>query len=59
MPVTKEQDIKIEYLENSGARFNPETGKLVWDFNLKSKDSKKLTFSYEVKSPKDKALSSL
>ena len=59
MPVTKEQDIKIEYLENSGARFNTETGKLVWDFNLKPKDSKKLTFSYEVKSPKDKALSSL
>ena len=59
MPVTKEQDIKIEYLENSGARFNSETGKLIWDFNLKSKDSKKLTFSYEVKSPKDKALSSL
>lgn len=59
MPVTKEQDIKIEYLENSGARFNTETGKLVWDFNLKSKDSKKLTFSYEVKSPKDRALSSL
>jgi uncharacterized protein (TIGR02231 family) len=59
MPVTKEQDIKIEYLENSGARFNMETGKLVWDFNLKPKDSKKLTFSYEVKSPKDKSLSSL
>ena len=59
MPVTKEQDIKIEYLENSGARFNTETGKLVWDFNLKPKDSKKLTFSYEVKSPKDKSLSSL
>lgn len=59
MPVTKEQDIKIEYLENSGARFNTETGKLIWDFNLKSKDSKKLTFSYEVKSPKDRALSSL
>lgn len=59
MPVTKEQDIKIEYLENSGARFNTETGRLVWDFNLKPKDSKKLTFSYEVKSPKDKSLSSL
>jgi uncharacterized protein (TIGR02231 family) len=59
MPVTKEQDIKIEYLENSGARFNTETGKLVWDFNLKPKDTKRLTFSYEVKSPKDRALSSL
>ena len=59
IPVTKEQDIKIEYLENSGARFNTETGKLVWDVNVKSKDSKKVTFSYEVKSPKDKTLSSL
>ncbi|MBL7813870.1 MAG: mucoidy inhibitor MuiA family protein [Saprospiraceae bacterium] len=59
MPVTKEQDIKIEYLENSGARFNTETGKLVWDFTLKPKDTKKLTFSYEIKSPKDKSLSSL
>lgn len=59
MPVTKEQDIKIEYLEDSGARFNTETGKLVWDFNLKPKDNKKLTFSFEIKSPKDKALSAL
>ncbi len=59
MPVTKETDIKIEYLEDSGAKFNPETGKLIWDFTLKPKDSKKLTFSFEVKSPKDKALSAL
>jgi uncharacterized protein (TIGR02231 family) len=59
MPVTKEQDIKIEYLENSGARFNPETGKLIWDLNLKPKDTKKLSFGYEVKSPKDKALNNL
>jgi uncharacterized protein (TIGR02231 family) len=59
MPVTKENDIKIDYLEDSGARFNPETGKLVWDFTLKPRDNRKLTFSYEVKSPKDKALSAL
>lgn len=59
MPVTKEQDIKIEYLEDSNARFNTETGKLVWDFNLKPKDNKKLTFSFEIKSPKEKALSAL
>lgn len=59
MPVTKETDIKIDYLEDSGARFNPETGKLVWDFTLKPKDNKKLTFSFEIKSPKEKALSAL
>jgi uncharacterized protein (TIGR02231 family) len=59
MPVTKETDIKIEYLEDSNARFNTETGKLVWDFSLKPKDNRKLTFSFEIKSPKDKALSAL
>jgi uncharacterized protein (TIGR02231 family) len=59
MPVTKEQDIKIEYTEDSGAKFNPETGKLLWDFNLKPKDNKRLVFSYEVKSPKSKQLSGI
>ena len=56
MPVTKEQDIKIEYTENSDAKFNTETGKLTWDLTLKPRDNKKLTFSFEVKSPKDKVL---
>ena len=59
MPVTKETDIKIDYLEDSGARFNLETGKLVWDFTLKPKDNRKLTFSFEIKSPKEKVLSAL
>jgi uncharacterized protein (TIGR02231 family) len=59
MPVTKETDIKIDYLEDSGARFNPETGKLVWDFTLKPRDNRKLTFSFEIKSPKEKALNAL
>ncbi len=57
MPVTKEPDIKIEYTENSNAtKFNPETGRLTWDLTIKSKDNKKLTFSYEVKHPKDKVV---
>lgn len=59
MPVTKETDIKIDYLEDSGAKFNTETGKLIWDFSLKPKDNKRLTFSFEIKSPKDKALGAL
>ena len=60
MPVTKEQDIKIDYTENSNAtKFNPETGKVTWDLNIKSKDSKKLIMSYEVKHPKDKVVTGL
>jgi uncharacterized protein (TIGR02231 family) len=59
LPVTKEQNIKIEYTENSDAKFNPETGKLLWDFNLKPRDSKRLIFSFEISSPKDKPLSNI
>jgi uncharacterized protein (TIGR02231 family) len=59
MPVTKEQDVKIEYTEESGAKFNPETGKLLWDFNLKPKDNKRLVFSFEVKAPKSKPLAGI
>jgi uncharacterized protein (TIGR02231 family) len=59
MPVTQNNDIKIEYLEKSDAKFNPETGKLIWDFKLSSRDNRKLTFSYEVKFAKDKPLSNL
>jgi uncharacterized protein (TIGR02231 family) len=59
MPVSKEPTIKIEYLENSDAKFNGETGKLLWDFNLKPRDAKKLVFSFEIKSPKDKPLSNI
>lgn len=60
MPVTKELDIKIEYTENSNAtKFNPETGKITWDLNIKPKDNKKLIFSYEVKHAKDKVVNNL
>jgi uncharacterized protein (TIGR02231 family) len=60
MPVTKELDIKIDYTENSNAtKFNPETGKLTWDLTVKPKDTKKITFSYEVKYAKDKVVNNL
>ena len=59
IPISRDNDIKIENLEDSSAKYNPETGKLTWDLNLKSKDAKRLIFSYEVKFPKDKSVSNL
>ncbi len=59
MPIAQDAAIKIDYLEYSKARFNPDTGKLIWDLKLDSKDSKKLLFSYEVKYPKDRVLRNL
>lgn len=56
MPVTKEPNIKIDYTDKGGAKFSENSGKLIWDVNLKPRDTKKLTFSYEIKYPKEKAI---
>ncbi len=47
-------DLKVNLLQSDQAEFNELTGKLVWKVKLGSKESKKLTFTYEVRYPKDK-----
>lgn len=59
MPVSTDPSIKITYEDYGKASFNPETGKLVWDFKLDPKESKKVSFTYEVKYPKDRLLANL
>jgi uncharacterized protein (TIGR02231 family) len=59
MPVSKVEDIKVEYTELSGGKMNTETGKTTWDVNVRAKDNRKITFSYEVKFDKDKQLTNL
>jgi hypothetical protein len=54
IPVTNDPNIKITLLSKDGAMYNELTGKLTWKINVKSKDVKKLVFSYEVRYPKDK-----
>ncbi len=59
MPVSADPSIKIAYEDYGKASFNPDTGKLVWDFKLDPKESKKMNFTYEVKYPKDRLLANL
>ena len=47
-------DIKVNLLQSDQAEFDEVTGKLIWKVKLSSKESKKLTFTYEVRYPKDK-----
>ena len=56
MPVTREAGIKIEYTDLGGAKFSENSGKLIWDLNLKPRETKKLSFSYDIKYPKEKIL---
>ena len=56
MPISNDAAIKIMPLENDDAKYNTETGKLIWDINLNGRDTKRLRFSYEVKYNKDKTV---
>lgn len=53
LPVTQNADIIIEPIDTDKANYNTVTGILNWEFDLKTKESKKIRFSYRVKHNKD------
>ncbi len=59
IPVSQTKDIVVTMIESSGGELDESTGIVNWKFNLKPKETKKITISYSVKSPKDKALAGL
>lgn len=59
IPVTQNSQIEVAVLDTSKAKFNEYNGKLVWEFDLKPNETKKVTFKYEVKYPKDQLISGL
>lgn len=56
-PLSANTDIEITLLEKDGAEINEETGKLTWNLSLKSNETKKIRMGYQIKSAKDKAVS--
>lgn len=54
IPVSADPAIKITLLDKDGAMYNDLSGKLTWKLKVKSKDVRKVVFSYEVRYPKDK-----
>ncbi|HUH25677.1 MAG TPA: DUF4139 domain-containing protein, partial [Flavobacterium sp.] len=57
MPISSNSDIEIILADKGGAKLDEEKGKLSWEVNLKSNETKKIRFGYQVKSAKDKNLS--
>ncbi|MEE0996622.1 MAG: DUF4139 domain-containing protein [Paludibacteraceae bacterium] len=49
-PVSTNEDIKVELLDNGGAAVDEKEGKLTWKLNLKPGEKRELKFSYSVKS---------
>jgi len=54
IPVSKQENITVNVSEISGAQLDDKTGKLVWRFDLKPGEERKVTISFSVKYPKDK-----
>lgn len=52
VPVAAIDDISVELLEKSGARFNQQTGDLLWELQLSPQAQQELFVEYEVKYPK-------
>lgn len=59
MPVSQNSQIEVTPLDAGGAAYNKTTGKLSWTWNLQPSETKKTTFKFEAKYPKDKQVSGL
>ncbi|MEO1449231.1 MAG: DUF4139 domain-containing protein [Bacteroidota bacterium] len=59
MPVSQNNDIEVKLEKSGGASVNQTFGSLTWNLDLKPGETRTLEFSYEVKYPKNKAVSGL
>lgn len=58
-PVSQNNQIEVKLNDTSGAEFNQTDGKLTWNLNVAPAESKSVTFSFDVKYPKDKSIGGL
>ncbi|MEK6783538.1 MAG: DUF4139 domain-containing protein [Bacteroidota bacterium] len=59
LPVSQNTQIEVISLDTGGANFTKDTGKLIWNLTLQPNETRKLSYKFEVKYPKDKQVSGL
>jgi uncharacterized protein (TIGR02231 family) len=59
LPVSKNTQIEVTPGDLAGAKHDANTGKLTWVLNLQPNETKKVSYKYEVKYPKDKRVTGL
>ena len=59
LPVSQNTQIEVTVLDAGGANFLKDTGKLNWNLIIQPNETRKLTYKFEVKYPKDKQVSGL
>lgn len=57
IPVSTDKEIEVKLLNNGNAAFDETTGKLTWKITLDAEQSQSVRFSFEVKYPKEKIIS--
>ena len=56
VPVSTIEEIEVTVQNDSGAKQDPETGEIKWEFELNPNDSKEFELKYSVKYPKHKKI---
>ncbi len=56
IPVSTNSDISVEVSELSGGKYNSQTGRVSWDFEIKPQETKQVIITWSVKYPKDKTI---
>lgn len=59
VPVSQDSQIEVTATDVGGAKYNKATGKLTWELDVSPNETKKVTFKFEVKYPKDRTIPSL
>jgi uncharacterized protein (TIGR02231 family) len=58
IPISNDITIKVQLMDAGNGNLDETTGQISWKLNLKSKEMKKIIFTYEVKSTAGKSLNS-
>jgi hypothetical protein len=57
IPVSQNpNEIKVTLIEANGAKLDETSGLLTWNLKIASKETKKISFTYEVRYPKNKVV---
>jgi len=59
LPVSQNTQIEVTPVDLGGGKHDVNTGKLSWVLNLQPNETKKMTYKFEVKYPKDRQISGL
>lgn len=59
IPVSQNTQIEVSTQDLGGAKFNKNTGKLVWELELKPSENRKVIYKFEVRYPKDRQINGL